>query len=342
MLHPWARKILTLLLISMSLASAAQEKWPSTLLWRITGNNLSKPSFLFGTMHLQDKRLFNFSDSLYRYLEQAEGFAMEINFQEYIDSLMFRTVKQKQEEMLSDEDEVKIDEKNLSSSADTLLTELGLNKNKLTRKQLKKIREYRIRKFVQQGEMPTIVDAYLYGLALRQGKWLGGIEDVKDQLDIVDEVGASLSPDEVFTPEDVFRRSMEQMIRIYLDQDLNKLEQYCYASIGDMKDRVLIQRNIKMAQRMDSLGHIRSTFFAVGAAHLPGDSGVISFLRKMGYKVDPVFSTGKMPAAEYASKLTAVPWNKVSDKEQLYSVEMPGAPTEYDVFGDLLKMNMFF
>ena len=26
----------------------------------------------------------------------------------------------------------------------------------------------------------------------------------------------------------------------------------------------------------------------------------------------------------------------------MYSVEMAGAPTEYDVFGDLLKMNMFF
>jgi hypothetical protein len=39
-------------------------------------------------MHPQDKRLFQFGDSLYHALEQREGFAMEINAAEMVDSMI--------------------------------------------------------------------------------------------------------------------------------------------------------------------------------------------------------------------------------------------------------------
>jgi uncharacterized protein YbaP (TraB family) len=51
----------------------------NSLLWRVSGNGLNKPSYLFGTMHVYDKKAFNFKDSLYSFLEQAEGFALEFN-----------------------------------------------------------------------------------------------------------------------------------------------------------------------------------------------------------------------------------------------------------------------
>ncbi|HEX2683966.1 MAG TPA: TraB/GumN family protein, partial [Ferruginibacter sp.] len=37
-------------------------KYPS-LLWEITGNGLTKPSYLFGTMHVSSKMVFHLSDS---------------------------------------------------------------------------------------------------------------------------------------------------------------------------------------------------------------------------------------------------------------------------------------
>ena len=48
-------------------ASAQKNNWPNTLLWKISGNGLTKPSYLFGTMHLQDKRIFNLGDSFYHH-----------------------------------------------------------------------------------------------------------------------------------------------------------------------------------------------------------------------------------------------------------------------------------
>src|SRR5690349_1634510 len=66
------------------------------LLWRISGKGLQKPSYVYGTMHLTDKRLFYFTDSLYRSLERSEGFAAELD----METLMPHLVK----EMFSDED----------------------------------------------------------------------------------------------------------------------------------------------------------------------------------------------------------------------------------------------
>jgi uncharacterized protein YbaP (TraB family) len=81
--------VLTSIILSIGLSSTAQKKvYPNTLLWRITGNGLTKPSYLFGTMHLNDRRLFHFSDSLYNYLEKAEAFAMEVDADEMMRALI--------------------------------------------------------------------------------------------------------------------------------------------------------------------------------------------------------------------------------------------------------------
>ena len=47
----------------------------NTLLWRISGKGLNAPSYLYGTIHLTDKKIFHLGDSLYAALERTEGFA---------------------------------------------------------------------------------------------------------------------------------------------------------------------------------------------------------------------------------------------------------------------------
>lgn len=330
-----------ILILSSSLAFT-QQKWPNTLLWRISGKGLQKPSYLYGTMHLQDKRLFQFSDSLYTALEQVEGFALEIDFNEFMDSIFSASFRNAEERMLEDGEEVKIDKKKIDKSVDSILKMLNIKSDKITKKDLKKIREYRTNKLLQQGEMPTIVDGYLYGLAWRHNKWIGGIEDVSDQLHLRDELGGDLSPEEVFQPEKVLRQSLEEMISIYIKKDLQSLADYIDGKYSkDYVEKLLTQRNKKMARRMDSLSKLRTMFFAVGAAHLPGDEGVISLLRKKGFMVEPVFSPQSLSPEEYSGKLSAIPWKKIDDNE-FYTVEMPGQPSEYNIFGEAAKMKVFF
>ncbi|MFL5773368.1 MAG: TraB/GumN family protein, partial [Flavisolibacter sp.] len=201
---------------------ASSQQWPATLHWRISGNGLTKPSYLYGTMHLQDKRLFNFGDSVYQHIKDAEGFALELNFHDLLDSMFSKQIEEEETKFMEKAD-ITIDRKKLDKGSDSLLKKLGIKGNNISKKDLKKIRDYQISQMVQEGEMQTIVDGYLYGLALRQSKWTGGIEDVSDQMNVLDEFGKELSPDNILQPAAVMKKSVEDMIQTYLKPDLQKL-----------------------------------------------------------------------------------------------------------------------
>src|SRR4029078_517927 len=86
---------------------------------------------------------------------------------------------------------------------------------------------------------------------------------------------------------------------------------------------------------------IRSMVFAVGAAHLPGEQGLIKLLLKRGYAVQPVFSSKKINPENYKVKEVAIPWININATDSLYKVDMPGKPGDIEMYG-VLKMKMYF
>jgi len=73
--------IVTIFCFSASLAQSPKlksKKYPS-LLWEITGKDLAKPSYLFGTMHVSSKMVFHLSDSFYFGIKNADIVALETN-----------------------------------------------------------------------------------------------------------------------------------------------------------------------------------------------------------------------------------------------------------------------
>src|ERR1022692_417832 len=63
-----------------------QKKYPS-LLWQITGNGLAKPSYLFGTMHVSSKMVFNLGDSFYAGIRSSDVVALELDPQLWQDQM---------------------------------------------------------------------------------------------------------------------------------------------------------------------------------------------------------------------------------------------------------------
>lgn len=308
----------------------AQKKlYPKTLLWRISGNNLQKPSYLFGTMHLEDRRLFYFGDSLYKCLENAEGFAMEID----PDSAMAAMFQAMSEPDTTGYLKDVLTKKELDRVAKPLEKKYGVRSDRITRKQAWM---YSVNKLTtkKRNDMETPVDTYLYNIAKRQGKWVGGIEDVSDQFDLVTEMGTGFDVQGLLADK-AGRNLTARLIDIYLAQDLNSIWDWTNAMEYDTKDALLIKRNIKMAYRMDSMSKLRSNFFAVGAAHLAGDDGIIDLLEKKGFIVEPVFSSKKIAPEKYEYKHVALPWQQVQDKRKTFTVEMPGKPYPIQVKGFL-------
>jgi uncharacterized protein YbaP (TraB family) len=340
----WSRKVLICLVLCCAvLQNQAQQNWPKTLLWRITGKGLSQPSYLFGTMHLNDKRLFNFGDSVYNAIERTAGLAIEVS----PDELCAYYVNQLFDELENTKklDEI-LDEKDYKEFGPALSKKFDKRPDEITARDIVKEKNKWMQDLMEKGEMPTFVDAYLFNIARRQGKWLGGIEDMSDQAglmeDLVDksDIVYLLAGDSAVDSDN--NMALDQMIDIYINQDLEKIEAgYNKPSAGKVKDLMLTRRNVKMARRIDSLVALRTMFLAIGAAHLPGDSGVIQLLQRRGFKVDPVFSSKKIAAKDYQFKEVQLPWVEVKDEQELYKVEMPANPASVKLMG-MLEMKFLF
>jgi uncharacterized protein YbaP (TraB family) len=69
-----------LLITLVSLSSLAQKTNPdNTLLWKISGNGLEKPSYLYGTIHLICAEDANLSDNLKKVISECEDVYFEVD-----------------------------------------------------------------------------------------------------------------------------------------------------------------------------------------------------------------------------------------------------------------------
>lgn len=311
------------LIVLCPLAGIARQKQKpeNSLLWRISGNGLTKPSWLYGTIHLVDKRVFNFGDSLYAALEACEGYALEVD----PDSIMasyFRENKEEQTLLRS-----ALSTKDFNRIKKKLQERFDEAPEKIT---VKEFRDYLVQSINKPGKetMNTIMDAWFYDVVRRQGKWVGGIEDIGDQQGLWDDVPITYYVEDFLNDNRGSKSSVEKMITIYLNEDLEGIEKIEDKNGLSIKDTVMLRRNRKMALRMDSLARIRSTFFAVGAAHLPGDSGVISYLRKKGFRVDPIRPSSRIAASNYRFTAKEMAWTTVAAASGNFTIQMPGEPQE--------------
>ena len=338
--------LLFLLLVQILLAFSQDTKLTNTLLWRISGNHLTKPSYLYGTMHLTDKRVFQLGDSVYKAMEQTEAFAAELDMNRLGTQMMNQFIKESEEKKAKEP--VKVKETVSAETWDLYKQQLEKKFNKkadkITVDDLEEVEKKLQAELFKKGEMPTFLDAWLFGLARKQGKWVGGIEDLEDQLehinadgDVEDKIQLALFDD------DYYRGDLDGFIKTYTGQKLDSIDAFMYRQANGKKDHIMIRRNLKMSRRMDSLSAIRSTLFAVGAAHLPGDSGVVSLLRSRGFTVTPVISSKKIAPDKYVSKSTESAWEPVHIKDSSYAVQMPGVADGIEMFESMgLEMKLFF
>ncbi len=322
----------------------AQQKEPgtSTLLWRISSPKLKQSSYLYGTMHLQDKRLFHFTDSLYESIAAVEGFAGELDMND-MNELITDWIKN---EAAEEQEQVLL--KDISTAAQKKRYKAALEKRfkkkfeLITLKELEDEGDEWSHSLRREDDMPTFVDAFLFGMARNQGKWTGALETIADQTDAPQPLDLDAIIEAALTDDKKRRAMMDEFISIYLSQDLSKMNQIVLKASGEYGNRKMNARNVNMVRKMDSLAAIRSCFYAVGAAHLPGDSGMIQLLRSKGYTVEPVFSDKKIEPDTYLTKLSANNWEQFNWANGDFTISMPGTSTSLDALGGFEHARIFF
>ena len=165
------------LVYTLSAQSVPANKKNYALLWEITGNGLTKPSYLFGTMHLRDKRVFEFSDSVLLKLESCEAFASEVR--------MDSAVYQQWELSTSGDTTNRLSKKLSKKGYERLIQALkskGINMDSLESKNSNLIEGWLTERDEDKKEedRDLFLDLYLTRIAYTEGKSIHGLERLED------------------------------------------------------------------------------------------------------------------------------------------------------------------
>lgn len=289
-----------------------------SLLWRISGNGLTEHSYVYGTIHIKDKRVFVLTDSVYSAQRNTKATVLEIDLGAETSVQVSNLLMLPKEKTLSEF---------YSPEELTVLQEIVEGKTSVPFSVFNNMRPAALLSVLSESyfssDMPYALDEYFQRKANEMGKPVIGLETVEEQFDAI----AEISPDMIFsyitdtaTNEDM----SAQMISAYLQADFESLTQLLQADSLTVQysDKLLRDRNVIMAERIDQLVQTQSCFVAIGAGHLKGELGVLDLLQEKGYMVDPVFgSVTEEPPVE-----KTVQWNRY--EYDRFSVAFPSKPAE--------------
>lgn len=265
----------------------------NTLLWRISGKDLSKPSYLFGTIHMLCSSSLELSDSLKSAIAASDQVYLEIDM-DNMEELMSVMNKMKMNGDTTLKDLLTVEEYiAIKSFFDQQGTAIPFS-------MLEKYKPMLAASSVMETDMdcnsPISMEQLIMDHTKTLGKKIKGIETIAFQMSIFDSIPYKVQAQQLFNYVKNYGKSngkkdYEDLAGAYMSQDLKKLEAITLKDdmgIANFMDILLYRRNADWVEKMEVLMPRQSLVVAVGAGHLPGDKGVIAMLRKAGYKVEPV------------------------------------------------------
>jgi uncharacterized protein len=299
MIGRWKGTLLALLLapwmqaasLEPSAAPAASATAQQGLLWRIDKPGAAA-SHVFGTMHSEHPDIVTLPEPVHEALTAATGVTLEMV----------------------------MDPKTLAQVTDSMMITKGPDLPELVgaalyRQAVQAMSSQGVPEHALRGMKPWAVatslmlpksntglflDRVLYLEALAKGKQVEGLETAAEQMAVFDSLSAA---EQVKLLEDALKQlprveeTHAQLREAYLRRDLQALMDISEASLRDndpelaqrFNERVIVERNQRMAERMQAGLKRGNTFFAVGALHLPGEAGILELLRRQGYRVSVVY-----------------------------------------------------
>jgi len=218
---------------------------PTSMLWEISGNGLEKPSYLFGTIHRNDKELFDFSDSTYVALNEVDGIMTEVDIFSVFDKYDSRFGK------------VYF---NFDSNGQPFVSRAVSSTTK----------------YGTEDGRPQFMDAYFQQYAYNAEKDFYALETIESQEEI------EISPNKnIFNFNDVHYR-YDDLNRMYLNGDIYVLDRFLRKKLENKNyETVIVERNIKMVEKLDTiLKSERSVFVQLVQDTLQVKKALLSFCLK--------------------------------------------------------------
>lgn len=286
------RAFLSALLVALALPARADPRFTRGLLWRISRNGVA-PSHVYGTIHVADARLADIPPGVLAIFEQAKSLMLEFlpdpySRTRFLEAAMFLD-SQTLEQKIGAED---------FERAFEHLRPIGLS-----REFVNKLKPWGVLLNLRNpgGDAGASLDTQLLRRARDRRMPLYQIEEVEEQIFTFDEFPmdsqVALLRHSLAHREELLELG-RQTLEAYLAGDLSAIWDLREAFVrrhpgiaahqAVMTKRVVHDRSVVMAFRMQRQLRRGAAFIALGALHLYGAKGVLALLEQDGYRAERV------------------------------------------------------
>jgi uncharacterized protein YbaP (TraB family) len=274
--------------IVFSMTIQAQTKSPkleNSLLWEVSGNGLSKPSYIYGTVHMICSDDYFLSDKAKKAFDSSNKLILEINFsdpKEVADAQLLMVGKEPLSKKLTAEKLSKLDV--------ILKNSTGVSVKQVDSFDLMSVMSLVIMKAYGCKDMKQYETEFM-SMAKKKNIEISALETVKSQMAMM---GDAYTIDEMISMLGEFNGTLATKItKAYKEENVVEL----YTLLTDEKmgskktnEVVVDNRNVNWVKQMPEMMKKESVFFAVGSAHLVGEQGVLNLLKKAGFNVKSVMN----------------------------------------------------
>ena len=287
---------------------AADTPFGEGLIWKIEKPG-TKPSYLFGTIHLADPRLLALKPAARKAFDESTTLALEIT--EILDPKKLAGIAFTALQYTSYTDGSTLADK-LTEEDATLIGEVARKKLGLPWSLASKMKPWALMGALglpacemerKKAQLP-VVDAYLGQLAQSQNKQIVPLETMIGQLQAMDSLPEDVSIKGLVQSVSLGKRMddlFETMIQLYLEEKTalvwsmmrrvgvdGFVEKQDSAEYAAFQREIVDRRNVTMVEEAEKYLEQGGVFVAVGALHLPGEAGMLNILAQKGYSISRI------------------------------------------------------
>ncbi len=337
------RNFLFFLLLILPCILIAQEEKEApkyqSLFWKIEGKGMSAPSYLYGTMHVSHKIAYHLNDEFYEAIQKVDQIALETNPDDWMDQMIENNKGgYRQNEPLYDFFVPSFIEK---ENFKYILKQNNDIVNGIL---------YRNSDAQQNYQEETYLDMFIYQAGGKLGKPVLALEDLEEADELVQKASLnSYDPKREYSSwlkKKLQEKGIVQLIEeAYRDKNLDLIDSLNFSYYPEKYNQyMLYQRNRNIVNAMDTVMKKGTVFVGIGAAHLPGENGVIEYLRNEGYTVSAIEGDLTKKGIQIKEKLennfknrTHLPY---TTNDNFISLELPDQLYEFNYNGNSVGLSM--
>lgn len=274
----------------------------NALLWELSGKDITKPSYVFGTIHIIDAKDYFLPNGLLSAIDNSDKMVFEIDMKDMND--MSKMMGMMGKLFMKDDKTLK----DLYKEDEYEEIKAFFAKKGLPLMFLEKMKPMFLSALayvdigpggLKDSEKVKSYEFELSSIAENKNMQTGGLETIDYQIGVFDAIPYDVQAKmllQAIRAGDTDNEEMKAMVDMYKNQDINKMASMVTtegSDLGNYSDVLLGDRNRNWIPLIIADSKKQSTIFAVGAGHLGGKDGVIKLLQAQGYTLKPISQVKK-------------------------------------------------